>query len=283
MRAFRRRSGDTGKRGAASTQRRCWKLEPGRRAGRPHPRLAGVRGNSLRRRLGPSPRAAAGPLSAPAGDGKLRRRAAPPGPAVRHLQESSRPRRGRGACRPALRARGTGGTSPRPREGLGGGRPRGDPAQPPPRLAGIARSGRRGAPTNSRVLGARGRRAVRGEGPRRLLPTGSPGLPAPCPSSELSSGAHRPPGPAERRMRARAPSCWGCCSCWGRRGPAGAARSPEEAADRQTLLRLITWRSSRSSGNCHSGESEAAALGPAGLHPGPQGGRRLLAGRAESG
>ena len=102
--------GDRGHRekGATATQRRCWKLEPGRRAGRPHPRLAGVRGGSLRETPGPEPPSPRYPPLGARGGKKVEalRRAAGLRPMC-HLQESSGPRRGRGACRPAQRARGT--------------------------------------------------------------------------------------------------------------------------------------------------------------------------------
>ena len=83
-----------------------------------------------------------------------------------HLQESSGPRRGRGACRPARRARGTqGALSTSPRGASGRGRPRGDPAQPPARpRGGLPGPDGAGRPSTGLATPGRGGRGARSEG-----------------------------------------------------------------------------------------------------------------------
>lgn len=207
-----------------------------------------------------------------------------------HLQESSGPRRGRGACRPARRARGTqGALSTSPRGASGRGRPRGDPAQPPARpRGGLPGPDGAGRPSTGLATPGRGGRGARSEGSGlAALPTDRLSRSPRTLSLQRAELRERTdptrPGRAQN-ARTRAPPPAGAAACaggggarQGRRGAPGG-RGPTDAAaahrgDRPGAQEVPL-----------GGVQEAAALGPAGLHPGPQGGRGLRLPRgAESG
>lgn len=106
-----------------------------------------------------------------------------------------------------------------------------------------------------------GARGPRGVASPPSLPTGSPGLPAPCPSSEPSSGSEpTPPGPDERRMHGPGrPLLLGLLLVLGAAGPGRGGAERREAADRQTLLRLIV-EIVQELRKYHSGESKRLQL-----------------------
>lgn len=137
------------------------------------------------------------------------------------------------------------------------------PSLPPgPAAAFPVRTARGAPPPAWRLRGAgAGARGPRGVASPPSLPTGSPGLRAPCPSSEPSSGsAPTPPGPAERRMHGPGrPLLLGLLLVLGAAGPGRGGAEPREAADRQTLLRLIV-EIVQELRKYHSGESKRLQL-----------------------
>lgn len=182
--------------------------------------------------------------------------------------------RGSGQCAISRKVRGRGGAearaalrggraapkarSPRRREGPRGGGVRvGTPPSLPPGPAAAfpVRTARGAPPPAWRLRGAGAGARGPGEWPRR--PPYRPALQVsahPVPPASRAPGAHRPhpARPSAECTDPGAPSCWGCCLCWGRRGPAGAARSPgRPRTDRRCCG--SSWRSSRSSGSTTRG------------------------------
>ncbi|XP_063478948.1 ALK and LTK ligand 2 isoform X1 [Symphalangus syndactylus] len=80
----------------------------------------------------------------------------------------------------------------------------------------------------------RDRRGDRGPFTCRLAPRG----PRSEPSSRRVSESPSPAAPSARCADPGAPSSWGCCWCWGRRGAAEGARSP---GSRRTDRRCCGW------------------------------------------
>ena len=170
-----------------------------------------------------------------------------------------------GPCRPRAEGGRTQGCSQHQRVAPRGGRVLVETAARPPAagpLPALQARGGAGRPSTGwagglwvRRAGARGPRGVASAAlPARPADwlSGSPRTPVPAASRAPGARRIRPAWPSAGCADPGAPSSWGCCSCWGRRGPAGGSRRPGR---RQTGRRCCSssWRSSRSSGSTTRG------------------------------